>query len=95
MAPQAQPDNAKPKSNHLNALTRGISLAHRVLHLALGSLLHFFKWDLDNSVTPDQAPFYQALEKDREDPNERKDPNAGTYELRFMILTMKSGQERQ
>ncbi|XP_061340228.1 cytochrome P450 76A1-like [Gastrolobium bilobum] len=30
----------------------GVPLAHRVLHLVLGSLLHRFDWELDNRVTP-------------------------------------------
>lgn len=31
----------------------GVPLAHRVLHLVLGSLLHNFDWELDGSVTPE------------------------------------------
>lgn len=30
----------------------GVPLAHRVLHLVLGSLLHRFDWELDSHVTP-------------------------------------------
>lgn len=30
----------------------GVPLAHRVLHLVLGSLLHRFDWELDSNVTP-------------------------------------------
>lgn len=30
----------------------GIPLAHRILHLVLGSLLHRFDWELDCNVTP-------------------------------------------
>lgn len=31
----------------------GVPLAHRVLHLILGSLLHKFDWELDGNVTPE------------------------------------------
>nr|QUN00500.1 cytochrome P450 76A84 [Tripterygium wilfordii] len=31
----------------------GVPLAHRMLHLLLGSLIHQFDWELDSSVTPE------------------------------------------
>lgn len=31
----------------------GLTLGHRMLHFVLGSLLHEFEWDLDNSFGPD------------------------------------------
>ena len=31
----------------------GIPLAHRVLHLVLGTLLHHFDWQLEGNVTPE------------------------------------------
>jgi cytochrome P450 len=30
----------------------GVPLAHRILHLVLGSLIHRFDWELDSNVTP-------------------------------------------
>eukprot|EP00257_Ricinus_communis_P021114 XP_015580519.2 cytochrome P450 76A1 [Ricinus communis] len=34
----------------------GIPLAHRVLHLALASLLHCFDWELGSNSTPEKSP---------------------------------------
>ncbi|XWS66754.1 hypothetical protein CRYUN_Cryun05aG0227500 [Craigia yunnanensis] len=31
----------------------GISLAHKVVHLGLATLLHSFDWDLGSNITPD------------------------------------------
>ncbi|KAL5716753.1 hypothetical protein ACHQM5_009877 [Ranunculus cassubicifolius] len=39
----------------------GIPIAHQVLHLALGSLLHCFDWELEHSVTPDTIDMKERL----------------------------------
>lgn len=39
----------------------GVPLAHRILHLALGSLLHRFDWELDGSVTPETMDMKDKL----------------------------------
>ncbi|PIA50818.1 hypothetical protein AQUCO_01200227v1 [Aquilegia coerulea] len=39
----------------------GVPLANRVLHLALGSLLHCFDWKLDSSVSPDSIDMKERM----------------------------------
>ncbi|XP_024922629.3 cytochrome P450 76A2-like [Ziziphus jujuba] len=39
----------------------GVPLAHRILHLVLGSLLHHFDWELDGSVTPETMDMKDIL----------------------------------
>ncbi|EEF33748.1 cytochrome P450, putative [Ricinus communis] len=39
----------------------GVSLAHRILHLTLGSLLHHFDWELEANVTPDTLDMRDRL----------------------------------
>ncbi|KAF6146791.1 hypothetical protein GIB67_007505, partial [Kingdonia uniflora] len=39
----------------------GIPLAHRVLHLTLGSLLHCFEWEFDSTVCPDNMDMKERM----------------------------------
>ncbi|KAK7244996.1 hypothetical protein RIF29_39826 [Crotalaria pallida] len=39
----------------------GVPLAHRVVHLVLGSLLHRFDWELDSHVTPSTMDMRERL----------------------------------
>lgn len=39
----------------------GVALAHRMLHLILGSLLHRFDWDLDSNVKPSTMDMKEKL----------------------------------